>query len=272
MSPLPLWLLACAIAGATAVVGAEALVRLPRFQAVNYLGKTIPTAYGTGGAGAQVLAVLMFAAVGMRVARPVALVSLGLAALCLLGLVDDLFGRGGPFGLRGHVRALFKERRVTTGVLKLLLGGGACLAVGLALRPGSPWQGVADGLLLASFANLLNLLDRRPGRVQKVFVVGLAAAVLLKGWRGLAPMLPFAAAMLAFLPEDMAGLKMMGDAGSNATGFALAFLLLDAPLYGRLTALALALALNLASERYSFTHIIERNRVLRFLDRTPGTQ
>lgn len=267
MSPSPLWLTACAIASAVAVVGTEALLCLPRLQARNYLGKSIPTAYGIGGAAAQTLALGMLVAVTVPVPKRVALLSLGLALLCVVGLLDDLFGGGGPSGLGGHLRALYKQGRVTTGTLKLIVGGGACLGLGVALRPGLLWQGMADGLLLASCANLVNLLDRQPGRAQKVFVLGLAIALLLKGWRPLLPLLPFAAAVLAFLPEDLAGRKMMGDAGSNAAGFALAFLLLDGPLSLRLTALALALALNLASERRSFTQIIERNRLLRFLDR-----
>jgi len=231
----------------------------------NYLGKPIPTAYGIAGAAAQALALGMVLAVGLRVPERVVLLSSALALLCALGLLDDLFG-GAATGFRGHLRALLRQKRITTGIFKLLFGAGACLVIGVTLRPEPLWQGIADGLLLASFANLLNLLDRRPGRAQKVFVLGLAVALLLKGWRPVTPLLPFAAAMLAFLPEDLMGRKMMGDAGSNPLGLALAFLLLDASVHVRLAALSVALALNLASERWSFTQIIERNRLLRFLD------
>jgi len=266
VEPLPIWLVACAIAGAVAVVVAEALLRLPALGATNYLGKRIPGAYGIAGGLAQALAVLAVVAVGVPMPRNLALASLGLIFMCALGLVDDLFGRAGPSGVRGHLRTLFRERRITTGTLKLLLGGAGCLALGAALRPARIWEGLADGLLLAACANLLNLLDRRPGRAQKVFVLGLALALLLTGWRPVLPLLPFAAAMVAFLPEDVLGRKMMGDAGANSLGLALGFLLLNTTLYVRLPALLVALALNLASERYSFTEVIERNRVLRLLD------
>jgi hypothetical protein len=60
---------------------------------------------------------------------------------------------------------------------------------------------------------------------------------------------------------------MLGDCGANALGAGLASAAVCAlPRSGRLVGLAAVLALNVASERVSFTAVIERTPLLRRLD------
>jgi hypothetical protein len=60
---------------------------------------------------------------------------------------------------------------------------------------------------------------------------------------------------------------MLGDCGANGLGAAVATVAADRmPRAARLIALAGVVALNLASERVSFTAVIERHPVLRALD------
>ena len=108
------------------------------------------------------------------------------------GLADDL-GEDSVDrrkGLRGHLGAL-AHGEVTTGGLKVLgIGAGALVAAALA-TPGHRADGSrrsaigwladvgASGALIASSANLVNLLDLRPGRALKA--VGIAAAPLALG-------------------------------------------------------------------------------------------
>ncbi|OFX16735.1 MAG: hypothetical protein A2Z18_04040 [Armatimonadetes bacterium RBG_16_58_9] len=65
---------------------------------------------------------------------------------------------------------------------------------------------------------------------------------------------------------------MMGDAGANALGAALGLTVaLDAPVL-MLPAIALMIAIHAYSERNSISDLIERNRVLRSIDRRLGVR
>ncbi|NAZ78215.1 hypothetical protein GTQ99_22795, partial [Kineococcus sp. T13] len=121
--------------------------------------------------------------------------------------------------------------------------------------------------------NLLNLFDLRPGRAAKVALVAAASlAVGAPGSRGAAAARPPAAgvagACAAVLPADLAGRSMLGDTGANALGALLGVCALARwGRTGRGAALAVVLALTLASERISFSRVIEAVPLLRELDR-----
>lgn len=227
----------------------------------------------------------------------------------LLGLADDAFGHAGPKGFRGHLRAL-AAGRVTTGVLKLAGIGGLAVfyGVGAASRlvergggePGAATLVLAcvlATLVIALSANLMNLLDVRPGRALKAYVVlapapaaafavsavgsynrGVAGLTSQVGPLGLdalqtaAVALAFVAAVLgpalAVWRYDLSETAMLGDAGSNALGGVLGYLLAAVlPLGGLAVAAGVLLGLNLASERVSFSSFIERVPALDRLDR-----
>lgn len=211
-----------------------------------------------------------------------------------VGAVDDLGGDSTTKGLRGHLGAL-REGRVTTGALKIggLAGAGAIVALTRLLTgrrapsasaggsvvggsaastpvvgaAGGPLRAVVDVVVdlgvVAGSANLVNLLDLRPGRALKVAVAGavpLAAA-------GCSTAGSVVGAALVALPADLAGQRMLGDTGANALGAALGAAVVDrSPRAGRLALLCLLVALTLLSERVSFTEVIESTPGLRALD------
>lgn len=184
----------------------------------------------------------------------------------LLGAVDDLAGAGQAKGLRGHLGAL-RRGVVTGGALKAFGGLALGLVVGgileLSLLPA-----VVDALVIALTANLLNLVDLRPGRASKVF---LTLWVPL-GVAGLAtPFLPISVIVVAacgiWLSADLGERGMLGDAGSNLLGAVLGgglVMILEIP--ARSGVLALLVVLTLLSEVRSFTAIIDGNRALRWFD------
>lgn len=203
-----------------------------------------------------------------------------LAGIGVLGLADDVLeprrrraGRPVPKGLRGHLGAL-RSGHLTTGAAKAL-GIPLLALLGAAAAP--PPRGGAmvlvDAALAAGCANLANLLDLRPGRALKAVLP--AAALLANGTgdtdrdrsgRDLAraALVP---GLLA-LPTDLREHGMLGDAGANALGAAVgtaAARTLPAP--ARLALLAAVVALTLASERISFSAVIESTPALRALDR-----
>jgi UDP-GlcNAc:undecaprenyl-phosphate/decaprenyl-phosphate GlcNAc-1-phosphate transferase len=195
-----------------------------------------------------------------------AVVVAGLAFL-VLGLVDDLMEDAGSRGFRGHLRAL-AGGRLTGGMIKLLGGALAALVVAsLALPEGRHAVLVSFGaVLVASTANLANLLDLRPGRCAKVFLPLWGAGCLLDPPGG-AWSAGLAGAALAGLPFDLREKGMLGDAGANALGAVVGTLLLAGPAWLLLGAVAVLLVLQLLSERVSFSRVIDGNRVLRAADR-----
>jgi UDP-N-acetylmuramyl pentapeptide phosphotransferase/UDP-N-acetylglucosamine-1-phosphate transferase len=181
-----------------------------------------------------------------------------------LGFYDDIVGarpeQRADKGFRGHLRAL-ASGRVSAGAVKVAGIGAAGLVAG-ALLERRPLRALVAGGIVAGSANLLNLLDLRPGRAVKAAVVlgaPLVGTGLVAGPLG---------AAVAVLPEDLGERTMLGDAGANALG-ALLGLGLAARLgpAGRWAALGTLVALTGASERVSFTQVIESTPGLRELDR-----
>lgn len=192
---------------------------------------------------------------------------------------DDLTKDGAPRakGLRGHLGALSRGH-LTTGGLKVL-GIGASSLVAAAIvtpRPGSragsggpagwAFDVATSGALIAATANLVNLLDLRPGRALKA--AGLAAApIALAGRAGAGVAAGVVGAALGAVRADLAGRDMLGDGGANAVGALLGTaVVLDAPRPARLALLVGAVGLTIASERVSFTQVIATTPGLRELD------
>jgi UDP-GlcNAc:undecaprenyl-phosphate/decaprenyl-phosphate GlcNAc-1-phosphate transferase len=112
--------------------------------------------------------------------------------------------------------------------------------------------------------NLFNLLDLRPGRAGKVFV--LLGAGLTIGSRDLDPLWTlglFLGPILVLLPLDLREVGMLGDTGSNVIG-AVAGVWLILTLE---TTLALAIAAGLLA---LITLYGEFRSISAFVERTPG--
>jgi len=167
-------------------------------------------------------------------------------------------------GLRGHLTAL-AGGTVTTGAVKLGVLGVGGYAAGRVLGGGRT-DALLRGALIAGTANLVNLLDLRPGRAAKATIAAGSVLVLLGGdGSGVAGAAVGAAA--AGLRSDLAEVTMLGDTGANALGAALGVSLAAsrAPVL-RLGALAAVTALTLASERVSFSAVIDRSPRLHRID------
>ncbi len=196
---------------------------------------------------------------------PTLVLALGFFAL---GAVDDLAGSEAAKGLRGHFRALARGK-ITGGVLKA--GGGLALSFAISLT----WryrlgEAVLDATLISLAANLLNLLDLRPGRSAKIFLVGAIPILVSQSFGGAHFLAPSAlvGAAVVWLPVDVREKGMLGDSGANMLGAVLgsaAALSLDTP--AKLTILGILIILTLVSEKWSFDAIIERVPPLRWFDR-----
>jgi UDP-GlcNAc:undecaprenyl-phosphate/decaprenyl-phosphate GlcNAc-1-phosphate transferase len=194
---------------------------------------------------------------------PIAVAAVGSG---VVGAYDDMRGTGQAKGFRGHLAAL-RSGTITSGAIKVAGVGVSAAAASLLLsrqRGGHSLARLAewtvDVVLIAGMANFTNLCDLRPGRAAKVTI---ALTVGFAG-RGAAPVLGAAAGCL---PSDLTQKSMLGDCGANALGAAAGTVAAASlPLPLKLPVLLAVIALNLASERVSFTAVIDRTPILHWLD------
>lgn len=248
----------------------------PVFQRENFRGRALPTAAGLVIVIVAVAAAAVVVLADAAGARPdgelvsgLRLVTFVAVGFGLLGLLDDLAGTGESGGFAGHLRTL-GSGRLTTGAVKLF--GGAALAVvvvATAHPDASLGRVLADGALVALAANLGNLFDRAPARTIKVTLMGLAALIVTAGLEPeLAGVALVVGAGAGLLSADLREQLMLGDTGANVLGAALGLgVVLTASLGVRTGVLVALILLNVASERVSFSRVINATPPLRAFDR-----
>jgi len=278
------------VAGAGALLARaalEAIRRSPRadeLERTNFRGHTVSLAAGPALAVAASVAAGAGAAIEGRAGLAASSVVAGLGAGAV-GLYDDVVGarpdQRTAKGFRGHLAAL-RDGRVTSGLVKVAGVGLASLvasallpsrragepATALGRRPRGPLGRAADVALgagvIAGTANLVNLLDLRPGRAVKA---GLLVAVPLVASPVGAAVTGPVGASAAVLPDDLGERVMLGDSGANALGALLGVALAArSGLVGRAVLLAALAGLTAASEKVSFTKVIEATPGLREFD------
>ncbi|WP_315583276.1 hypothetical protein [Actinomyces viscosus] len=265
-------------------------------ERTNFHGRTVSLRGGVGAAAGSAMAAIE---VG-RLTRGTASTSsasrsgsrVGLAATVATvaggcaGLVDDLDagahdGDAPAKGLKGHLTAL-AHGRVTTGALKIAVIGSGALVGGILLarhrsegagrRPlaVSALDAASSAVVIASWANLLNLLDLRPGRALKAASIVSTPLLAAPGREGEPTRLLAAGTLgvsLMALPEDLLEDTMLGDTGANAVGALLGTALACHP--SRMVRAGAALSgvgLILASEKVSFSRVIADTPALSALD------
>lgn len=268
MHALP-FALATVVAAVLAPVLLRALVDGGHVK-VNYRGRSVAFPFGVLSVTGALVALIPLALIQRlkwgEVFYPrmsaVALYALGVA---FLGLLDDTLG-GEPRGWRGHGRAVL-HMQFSTGALKAVGSLGLALyAMGeLGLSTGR-WLLASAVLVLAT--NAFNLLDLRPGRATKVFVLlGVGLTLGAMSVRSLWAVGLFAGPGLVAGAYDLRERAMLGDTGSNLLG-ALAglWLVLSLSETGQLIALAVLCAITVYGELRSITKLVERVPLLRQLD------
>jgi UDP-N-acetylmuramyl pentapeptide phosphotransferase/UDP-N-acetylglucosamine-1-phosphate transferase len=248
---------------------------------LNYRDRPLPFPFGVLVLAAALIAliplmlldVLASAEVFHSEALPIAVYALGVLAL---GLIDDAFGerhdvdqtgeRAAVRGWRGHGAAALRGE-LSTGTLKAAGSLGLALfAMSYLSLSNGRWLLAAAVLVLAT--NVFNLLDLRPGRSAKAFV--LLGAGLLIGSGSVRPLWAlglFAAPALVAGVYDLRERAMLGDTGANLLG-ALAglWLVLTLSGTGQLVALVVLAALTVYGELRSISELVERTPGLRELD------
>lgn len=234
----------------------------------NWRGRDMPFPVGVLCVAFALTAVVVLSVIGFVAELDLVAVdalALGMG-IAFLGLLDDLLDAPAR-GLRGHARALLGGG-FSTGVLKAV----GTLALALAvLRDRS--DGVAElalsvGVLVLA-TNAFNLLDLRPGRAAKAFV--LLAAMLLAITRDAEPLRELGiliGPLMVLGIYDLRERAMLGDTGSNLLGALAGFWLVTTlDVGGEIAALVALAALTAYGELRSISRTIEGFGPLRALDR-----
>jgi UDP-GlcNAc:undecaprenyl-phosphate GlcNAc-1-phosphate transferase len=261
--------LATATAAILAPIFLRALTENGRVMA-NYRERSLAFPFGVLSVAGAVVALIPLALVERlelaRVFHPEMLtVAVYVLGVAFLGLVDDTLG-GEPRGWRGHGRAVLKMQ-LSTGALKATGSLGLALyAMGYAGLSTGRWLLASAVLVLAT--NLFNLLDLRPGRATKVFVLlGAGLTIGAASLRGLWTLGLFVGPALVAGVYDLRERAMLGDTGANLLG-ALAglWMVLTLSELGQAIALVLLVAITVYGELRSISKLVEKVPLLRGLD------
>src|SRR3954452_11076173 len=260
-------LIALVAAGVLAPPAARALAEGGMVRE-NFRGRALAFPFGVVVVFAAVCALVPLALLDRLAGADVLPAELGLVVpyvlgVAFLGLADDMLS-GPERGWRGHGAAVLRGG-FSTGALKAL----GALGLALYVAPGEDGDYVLAAAVLVLATNAFNLLDLRPGRSVKAFVL-LGAALTIGAWdaRPLAAVGLFAAPVLVAGAYDVRERAMLGDTGSNLVG-ALAGLWLVLTLS---STLGLAIATGVLAivtaygEGRSSSALIARTPPLRFLD------
>lgn len=243
------------------------------FVSENYRTERVPTSYGIVLLAAllAIYLVLVPFVVGKIAfggdARLFWVVTAASAWIALFGWLDDWRGNHEAKGFKGHWKKLWRERVVTTGLWKAI-GGAIAAGSVAAVTSRSTLEWVVHSALIALATNWLNLLDLRPGRAAKFYLV--AAAVLFAAASFqvvVALFLPLWLIVAATVKADLDGQLMLGDSGANLLGMQLGILaarVLPLPICVLLT--ALLAAVHVYAERHSLTALIDKVSWLRKID------
>ena len=185
--------------------------------------------------------------------------------VALLGLADDAYA-GESRGWRGHARAV-AGGGFSTGLLKAAGTLGLALAWSALTQPGVA-RFLLASLVLVLTTNIFNLLDLRPGRAVKVFVLlAVLCSVIAMNATPLFELGIWAGPIVVAGLLDLRERGMLGDTGSNAVGVVAGLWLVSTlDTTGLAIAAGLLVLITVYGELRSINSLVESTPGLRHLD------
>ncbi|MTI68312.1 MAG: phospho-N-acetylmuramoyl-pentapeptide-transferase [Firmicutes bacterium] len=184
----------------------------------------------------------------------------------LVGFIDDVMGNNIIKGFKGHIKALIVGK-LTTGGLKAI-SGLVCSIIYSIVISDNIYNLIINIIIISLFTNLINLLDLRPGRAIKAFII-IGVLLLFTSLKLEYNFLLFSAIgiILVVFPLDLKGKVMIGDIGSNSLGMTLGiYCVTTQSINYKIIILIILISLHIFSEYYSFSKVISKIKVLNFID------
>ncbi|MFW5786725.1 MAG: hypothetical protein ACOCV3_00500 [Halanaerobiales bacterium] len=231
------------------------------FQAENYKGEKIINSGGI----IIVLFYLLYYILSINLKKVNSLQWSGLIFILMItasvGVIDDICGGRNEKGFKGHIKKLWKGK-LSTGVMKAIAVTTSAIIVLLYLNNFK----LTNVTIIIFSANLFNLLDLRPGRALKVFIL-MSVFLLVFYPQFILYFLPIYIISIVYLPLEFKKIMMLGDSGSNSLGIILGWSIINiSHTLIKINVLLLFFILNILAEKISFTKIIEKNRYLNWVD------
>lgn len=234
---------------------------------LNYKKKQIPIGMGLVFVIVQTFIILMVVLYSKTEESYIFLYIISILIIGIVGIVDDLIGEKEVKGFKGHISSLIKMK-LTTGGLKLVVGGIASIIVSLTISK-NVIDFIINVLVVGLFTNLINLFDLRPGRAGKVFIflsIILILTTSLSRYNYI--IISLLGILLVYMPYDLKAESMMGDIGSNVLGMTLGIFCAGTQfIWIKVLYLVLLIIIHIVSEYLSLTEIIEKNRILCYIDK-----
>lgn len=229
----------------------------------NYLGKDLPIGMGLGILIGILPSYLLIDYMNLNF-NNLYLILFIYTLTVLVGFIDDIIGETNIKGLKGHLTLFFKENIITTGTLKAIII--SLVSIFFSFSISTDFISVIVNFLILIFTtNSFNLLDVRPGRAVKVYLV-LSIIVLLFSPKNQL-LLIFLFSIISYIPWDLKQKGMLGDTGSNLLGISLGItLVLNFNLLVKTVILLMLIILHIYTEKRSLSILIAKNPLLNYLD------
>jgi UDP-N-acetylmuramyl pentapeptide phosphotransferase/UDP-N-acetylglucosamine-1-phosphate transferase len=248
---------------------AVAYLSLVTFQTMNlgvlnYEGKYVPYSLGV---------VIIYSFAFVYAFPPQANETLSFSAflfvfsIWLLGLIDDIYGKPYPKGLKGHIMHAIGKGIITTGLMKAVGTVGVAILFLWMNQPISIFPSFVGFCLLTGLPHVMNLFDTRPLRVWKVAVCMTIFVLIVNPL----PSFVFIVMLLSvfYVLYVLEGYKkaMLGDNGATLIGAILAVIILNhISLMLQIILLFIVVLFIALAEKYSFSKAIEKSSFLRRID------
>lgn len=191
---------------------------------------------------------------------------LGFVFIGIIGLLDDLIGEKNIKGLKGHIKAFF-HGKLTTGAIKAFLGLFISFLISSYISS-NILNFIINGLLIGLFTNSINLFDLRPGRAAKTFIL-ISMLLMIFSSKSYVNHIIYSiyGLLIPYIILDLRAEVMMGDTGANVLGFTLGvYSAGNFEMPTRIIILFVLILIHFLAEKFSFSKIIENNRILKYLD------
>lgn len=234
----------------------------------NYRGEFIPA--NTGIIFPFVLLnTFLFMSVFFTIDFDAVVLLLGLKSFfAIFGLLDDL-NSDRQKGLFGHIYLFIFKGIVSSGLVKACLGIITSAFFSLAFNRNWDIHILVDTLIIALTANLINLLDVRPGRAAKGIVfLSFGLLFIQFNYEMFVIIYPVLIMITVYISGDIKEKFMMGDVGANAIGSfvgGISVIFLSFKL--KILFLLFLIFFHILTEYVPFSKIIEKSKMLSAIDK-----